>query len=99
MQETHPPTAVVRLPTPLRRLVGGADQLEVSARTVGELLDGLVEQHPELRAHLLDDAGELRRFVNVYVGRDDIRSLDGKATELGVGAEVAIVPAVAGGAR
>lgn len=99
MQETNLPTAVVRLPTPLRRLVGGADQLEVSARTVGELLDGLVAQHPELRAHLLDDAGELRRFVNVYVGRDDIRSLDGRATELDAGAEVAIVPAVAGGAR
>jgi molybdopterin synthase sulfur carrier subunit len=99
MQETDLPNAVVRLPTPLRRLVGGADQLEVPGRNVGELLDALVERHPDLRAHLLDEAGELRRFVNVYVGSEDIRSLAGRATELGAGVEVAIVPAVAGGAR
>lgn len=99
MQDQAAPTALVRLPTPLRRLVGGADEIAIPARTVGELLDGLIERYPDLRAQLLDDAGDLRRFVNLYVGREDVRTLGGRAAELAEGVEVSIVPAVAGGAR
>jgi molybdopterin converting factor small subunit len=87
----------VKLPTQLRATVGGASTIESSGTTVGEVLEGVYGAHPELRDRIADGDGELRRFVNVYVGGEDIRYLDGLATAVADGGEVQILPAVAGG--
>jgi MoaD family protein len=87
----------VKLPTQLRATVGGAASIQAAGATVGEVLDDVYEAHPELRDRIADDDGELRRFVNVYVGGEDIRYLDGLETSVADGAEVQILPAVAGG--
>ena len=88
---------LVKIPTQLRAAVGGAAELEAEGATVREVLDGLFTRHGELRERLYDDAGSLRRFVNVYVAGEDIRFLDGLATPVSDGAELTILPAVAGG--
>jgi MoaD family protein len=87
----------VKLPTQLRAAVGGAPAVPSAGTTVGEVLDGVYAEHPELRERICDDGGELRRFVNVYVGGEDIRYLDGLQTPVSDGGEVQILPAVAGG--
>lgn len=90
-------SAVVKLPTQLRPAAGGAAAVEVSGSTVAEVLDDLFERHGELRERLCDETGGLRRFVNVYVGGEDIRFGDALQTAVPEGAEVQILPAVAGG--
>jgi len=87
----------VRIPTPLRKLTGGADEVSVEAASIGELIDNLEAAHAGLKERLCDDKGEIRRFVNVYVNDEDVRFLDGSATALKDGDEVSIVPAIAGG--
>ena len=87
----------VKLPTQLRAMVGGASSVESTGATVGEVLQGVYGAHPELRDRIADEDGELRRFVNVYVGGEDIRYLDGLSTSVSEGSEVQILPAVAGG--
>ena len=87
----------VKLPTQLRAAAGGEASAEVEGTTVGEVLSALYERHGELRERIAGDDGELRRFVNVYLGGEDIRFLDGLATPVPDGAEVTILPAVAGG--
>ena len=87
----------VKLPAQLRDAVGGATSAQVEGTTVGEALDALYAEHGELRGRLSDDDGALRRFVNVYLGGEDIRFLDGLDTPLSDGDEVTILPAVAGG--
>ncbi len=89
--------ALVKIPTQLRSAAGGESEATVDGGTVQEVLDGLFARHSELRARLADDDGSLRRFVNVYVAGEDIRFLDGLATPVADGAEVTILPAVAGG--
>jgi len=86
----------VRIPTPLRSLTGGEEQVKVSGSTVREVIDRLEQTYPGVRERLLDDKG-VRRFVNLYVGDEDIRFLDGLDTKLESGAEISIVPAIAGG--
>jgi molybdopterin converting factor small subunit len=90
-------SAVVKLPTQLRPAAGGAAAVEVSGSTVAEVLDDLFTRHGELRERLCDEGGGLRRFVNVYVGGEDIRFGDALETSVPEGAEVQILPAVAGG--
>jgi len=87
----------VRIPTPLRRLTGGAATLEVPGHHVREVVRGLDVAHPGFRERLLDEDGELRRHVNVFVGDQDVRHLAGLDTEVGAHDTVSIVPAVAGG--
>jgi len=87
---------VVKIPTQLRAATGGASSASVEGETVGEVLDALYEQFGELRERIADDGG-LRRFVNVYIGGEDIRFLDGLETQVSDGDEVTILPAVAGG--
>jgi sulfur-carrier protein len=87
----------VKLPTQLRSATGGAGRVEVDGGTVGEALEALCAAHPDLRGSLMDDDGSLRRFVNVYVDGDDVRFGDGLGTAVKDGAEVQILPAVAGG--
>jgi len=86
----------VRIPTPLRNLTGGEDQVQVPGATLREVIETLEKQHPGIRDRLLDDKG-VRRFVNIYVGDEDVRFLDGLDTKLASGTEVSIVPAIAGG--
>jgi sulfur-carrier protein len=88
--------ATVRIPTPLRPHAGGLDCLEIPGATVGEVLGNLGAAHPELRERIFA-AGELRRFVNVYLNDEDIRFLDDMNTPVAAGDEVSIIPAVAGG--
>lgn len=87
----------VRLPTVLRPQANGQSQVSVEASTVGDVIAGLVGDYPGLKSSILDDAGVLRKFINVYVNDEDIRFLDKLATAVAEGDEVAILPAVAGG--
>jgi molybdopterin synthase sulfur carrier subunit len=89
--------AVVKIPTQLRAAAGGEAEAQIDGATVQEVLNGLFERHEELRARMSDDDGSLRRFVNVYLAGEDIRFLDGLATPVADGAELTILPAVAGG--
>jgi molybdopterin synthase sulfur carrier subunit len=90
-------SVVVKIPTQLRAAAGGDTEAEVDGSTVQEVLDGLFARHDELRARISDDDGSLRRFVNVYLAGEDIRFLDGLQTPVTDGAELTILPAVAGG--
>lgn len=87
---------LVRIPTQLRDATGGAATAEADGETVGEVLDSLYGRFGELRERITED-GDLRRFVNVYVGGEDVRFLDGLDTGVADGDEVTILPAVAGG--
>lgn len=89
--------ATVRIPTPLRTLTGGEQSVSVDGPTVGAVIENLEKAHPGIRDRLLDDKG-VRRFVNLYVGEEDIRFLDGLDTAVDAGTEISIVPAIAGGA-
>ncbi|HEX6273387.1 MAG TPA: MoaD/ThiS family protein [Polyangiaceae bacterium] len=86
----------VRIPTPLRTLTGGEEQVEVPGATLREVIETLESKHPGIKDRLLDDKG-VRRFVNIYVGDEDVRFLEGLETKLSSGTEVSIVPAIAGG--
>ncbi|HAT11208.1 MAG TPA: molybdopterin synthase sulfur carrier subunit [Planctomycetes bacterium] len=87
----------VRIPSVMRNLTNGAETVQIQAATVDQMLANLEAAHPGLRAKLCDDQGKLRKFVNVFVGEEDIRFLDGQATTLKDGETVDIVPAIAGG--
>lgn len=91
-------SVTVRIPTPLRKLVEGADRVEVEGQSVREVLDALESAHPGFGEKLYDDKGGLRRFVNVFLGDEDVRFLQGLDTAVEAGAEISIVPAIAGGA-
>lgn len=86
----------VKIPTQLREMTGGAAELDVSGTTVQEVLDSVFSDHPALKDRLVDENG-LRRFVNLYVGGEDVRFLEGLATPVADGGEVTVLPAVAGG--
>jgi len=86
----------VRIPPTLRGEVGGAREIEAAGNTVRELLDDLAERYPALGAQILTD-GDLAQFVNVYLGGEDVRTLDGLATEVAEGQTLILLPAMAGG--
>ena len=90
--------ATIFIPTALRGFAGGNASYSVPATTVGEALTQLTAEYPELKKHLYNDEGKLRSFVNIYVGEEDIRYLDGESTALDAGSEITIVPSIAGGA-
>ena len=87
----------VRVPTPLRKVTNGVAMVNADAANVREMIEDLERQFPGMRERLCEEDGSLRRFVNVFVGDEDIRFLQGLETALEEGAEVSIVPAVAGG--
>jgi molybdopterin synthase sulfur carrier subunit len=89
-------TSTVRIPTPLRTLTGGNDEVKAVGATVAAVIDDLEKNHPGIKDRLLDEKG-VRRFVNIYVGEEDIRFLEGLKTELKGGEQISIVPAIAGG--
>jgi len=86
---------LVRIPTPLRALTKGSAEIQGKGETVDSLIGDLERQYPGLKDRLLDEAGELRRFINIYVNQEDIRFLQAKKTALKDGDEVSIVPAIA----
>jgi len=87
----------VRIPTILRTYTGGDAQVTADGAVLSEVLDSLDGSYPGIKGRIIDEQGELRRFVNVYVGNEDVRFLDGLATPTQDGAEVSVIPAVAGG--
>jgi molybdopterin converting factor small subunit len=90
-------SVTVRIPTTLRPLSGGQSEVAVDGATLRDVLDALDGAHPGFKDRLLDDEGNLRRFVNVFVADDDVRFLQGLDTPVPDGETVAIIPAVAGG--
>jgi molybdopterin synthase sulfur carrier subunit len=88
---------LVRIPTPLRSVTKGAAEVQAEADTVAGVIDDLDRQYPGFRDRVLDGAGEIRRFINLYVNEEDVRFLDGHKTALKPGDQVSIVPAIAGG--
>jgi MoaD family protein len=89
-------SVTVRIPTQLRTLTGGEEEVKASGQTIKDLIEDLDENHPGIRDRLMSDKG-VQRFVNIYVGEEDIRFLDGLDTQLKDGEEISIVPAIAGG--
>ncbi|MET3962455.1 molybdopterin synthase sulfur carrier subunit [Marmoricola sp. OAE513] len=87
----------VRIPTILRTYTGGESEVVAEGADLGDVLDNLESNHPGIKARVLDDGGDIRRFVNVYVGNDDVRFLDGLGTATPAGTSISIIPAVAGG--
>jgi MoaD family protein len=87
----------VRVPTILRTYTGGESEVSAEGATVADVLESLDANYRGIKGRIVDEQGELRRFVNVYVGNDDVRFLDGLATEVNEGSEVSVIPAVAGG--
>lgn len=87
----------VIIPTPLRALTGGKGQVDADGTTVRTLIEDLERRYPGIKERLLDQEGKLRRFINVYVEKEDIRFMDGLDTVVPESAEVSILPAIAGG--
>ncbi len=87
----------VRVPTILRTYTKGESEVSVDGSTLTEVLDSLDASYPGIKARVLDESGELRRFVNVYVDNDDVRFADGLQTAVSDGGQISIIPAVAGG--
>ncbi len=91
-------SVTVRLPGALRDATGGQTKLEASGRTLADVIADIERRHPGFRGRVLDDAGRLRTYVNVYIGEDDARSKGGTDAPVPDGSEVMIIPAMAGGA-
>jgi sulfur-carrier protein len=87
----------VRVPTILRPYTQGASEVSVEGSTLSEVLESLDTSYPGIKSRVLDESGELRRFVNVYVDNDDVRFAEGLQTSIKDGGQVSIIPAVAGG--
>ena len=90
--------ATIRIPPVLRPSVGGEREVSAAGDTVGAVLQNLADAHPETRGQLFDDAGELNRYVNVYLNDEDVRVLDGLETAVADADAIVILPAMAGGA-
>ena len=91
-------TVQVRIPTILRSYTGGAAEVTATEGTLREVIAGLDAAYPGLGGRIIDDGGKLRRFVNVYVGDEDVRFAQGLDTQVPAGERVSVIPAVAGGA-
>lgn len=87
----------VRVPTPLRRFTGGNDEVAAEGDSIKTVIQDLERRHPGIGERLLDEKGELRRFVNVYLNGDDIRFLSALDSKVKDGDDISIVPAIAGG--
>lgn len=88
---------LVRIPTPLRKMTNGQDKVEVNESILSVMIDNLESEYPGFKERLIDENGELRYFVNIYLNGEDVRFLSGLSTDTKAGDEISIVPAVAGG--
>ncbi len=89
--------ATVNIPTPLRRLTGGQSRVQAKGTDILSVIEDLEAQFPGIRDRLMDETGEFKRFINIYVNEAEIRTLQGKATPVAEGDRISIVPAMAGG--
>ncbi|NIP31361.1 MAG: molybdopterin synthase sulfur carrier subunit [Candidatus Dadabacteria bacterium] len=89
--------ASVRIPTPLRKLSGDRDEINVNAVNISSLIEELEKECPGIKDRICDEQGNVRRFINIYVNNEDIRFLDGSDTEIKEDDIVSIIPAIAGG--
>ena len=89
--------ATIRIPTPLRKFTDGKSEVDVEGGTVREIFDDVENRHGGLKDKIFDDAGEVRRFINVFVNGEDVRHAEGLDTPVKDGDEVSVVPAIAGG--
>lgn len=87
----------VRIPTPLQKMTNNQAEVETQGKTIAEIIDGLEKSFPGIKGRLCDEAGKVRRFVNVYVNDEDIRFLEKEGTKVKEGDEISIIPAIAGG--
>jgi len=87
----------VRIPTILRTYTNGESQVSAEGETLSEVIENLDASYPGIKGRILDEQGAIRRFVNVYVGNDDVRFIDGVQTQTAEGVQVSVIPAVAGG--
>ena len=87
----------VRIPTILRTYTGGDSEVSAEGANLGEVIESLDASYAGIKGRILDEQGQLRRFVNVYVGNDDVRFLDNLATPTPDGTQISVIPAVAGG--
>lgn len=87
----------IRIPTPLRKLTNGQDEVSAEGKTVKEIIDDMERHYPGLKERICEGDGKLRRFVNIYVNDEDIRFKDNIDTRLKAGDEISIIPAIAGG--
>jgi sulfur-carrier protein len=90
-------SASVRIPTILRTYTGGESEVSADGETVAAVLDDLDSRYPGIKGRIVDEQGDLRRFVNVYVGNDDVRFLENLDTKTPEGTQISVIPAVAGG--
>ncbi len=88
---------IVRIPTPLRRLTQNLAEVETEGANIECIIENLEASYPGMKERLCDEGGNIRRFVNIYLNDEDIRFLDGKSTPVADGAEISIIPAIAGG--
>ena len=91
--------ATVRIPTPLRKLTQGAEEVQAAGSNIGEIIANLEASYPGIKARICDDDGKVRRFVNIFANDEDIRFLKNLDTPVAETDEISIVPAIAGGAR
>ncbi len=90
-------SVLVRIPTPLQSVTKGEKEIAVDAKTIAEVITALEKLYPGIKERLMDESGEIRRFVNVYVNDEDVRFLEGLSTKVKDGDDVSVIPAVAGG--
>ena len=90
-------SATLYVPTPLRKLTSGQSKVQLAATNIAEMIERADAQYPGFRARVLDDNGEVKRFIKVFVNGVDIRTLQGKQTPIKEGDEVSVIPAMAGG--
>ena len=89
--------ATVRIPTPLRKLTGGLEEVAAAGATIGDIIKSLEQQYPGIKERLCDESGQVRRFVNIFQNDEDIRFLQNLDTPVKETDEISIVPAIAGG--
>ena len=89
--------ATIRIPTPLRRLTGNQAKVTVGGSTISDLVNALDKAHPGIKDRLVDETGDIKRFINIFVNGEEIRTLQGGATPIKDADEVSIIPAMAGG--
>ncbi len=89
--------ATIIIPTPLRKFTGNSSKVNIEGSSVGQLLQNLTVQFPDLKKHLFDTEEKVRPFINIFVGDEDIRSLQQQETQVADSSTISIVPAIAGG--
>jgi molybdopterin synthase sulfur carrier subunit len=89
--------ATLRIPTPLRTYTGGLTDVELGGQSIGEVMTSLVERYPQLKPHLYNGDGKLRPFVNLFVGENNVKDLQGLETPVSQDSRILLVPSIAGG--